>query len=69
MALLGIYLTGFSVFHIYHALVIFKPSSPEDLAGALNASAKIREGIILMAITGITLAISGLKHRKTNFQP
>lgn len=69
MALLGIYLTGFSVFHIYHTLVIFKQTSPENLAGTLNASAVIREGAILMVVTGIALAIQALKHRKTNFQP
>jgi hypothetical protein len=69
MALLGVFLTGFSVFHIFHTLVIFRQALPENLAGSLNASAKIREGIILIGTTGMSLVFYALKHCKTNFQP
>lgn len=61
--IMGFYLLGFALFKGYQTLTLYAGVDEGSLARVMDASAKIREGLILLALAGIWLTIRGLKRR------
>jgi hypothetical protein len=66
---IGIYLIGFVFFRTFHLFAVFSSKSTDSLAHHLQASGFVREGLILLAISGIGMLVYALKIRKVIFQP
>lgn len=61
--LVGFYLLGFSLFRLYHTLIIFRPDSAPNLAAAMKVSAYPREGIFLLLACAILFLLRSLSKR------